>query len=77
MQEETRLFAAMNHPAGLLACFWISALSLWREHQNPIPTTLNDDYRRALSDIVADRSPAGKLVWTVLASKFHILLAAD
>ena len=71
------LFAAMNHPAGLLAYFWISALSLCREHHDPKPTTLNDDYRRALSDIVADRSPAGTLGRTVLASKLHILLDAD
>ena len=71
------LFTAMNHPAGHLAYFWISALSLWREHQDPKPTTLSDEYRRALSDIVADRSSAGMLGRTVLASKFHILLNAD
>ena len=71
------LFAAMNHPAGLLAYFWISALSLWREHHDPKSTILNDDYRRALSDIVVDRSPAGTLGRTVLASKLHILLDAD
>ena len=65
------LFTAMNHPAGHLAYFWISALSLWREHQDPKPTTLSDEYRRALSDIVADRSSAGMLGRTVLASKFR------
>ena len=68
---------AINHPAGILARFWVSGLSLWRNHQDLEPTALSPEYRQALSDIVQDQKLPGKLGRTVLASHFAFLLAVD
>lgn len=68
---------AINYPAWDLANFWVYGFSLWRQHQDPTPTVLNDEYREALSDIVEDPSVSGKLGRTVLAGYFAFLLAVD
>ena len=68
---------AINYPAWDLANFWVYGLSLWRQHQDPRPTVLSDEYREALSDIVEDPSVSGKLGRTVLAGYFAFFLAVD
>ncbi len=76
-EKENWLDTAMNHPAGCLAYFWMSSFFLWREQQDPKPTTFSDEYLRALSDIMVDQSLPGRLARTVLASQLHFLLTVD
>ena len=68
---------AINHPAGYLALFWLSSLSLWRKLQDPMPRTLDQEYSSALSVIVQDKSMAGCPGRCVLAGHFSFLLDAD
>ena len=68
---------AINYPAWDLANFWLSGFSLWRQHQDPRPTVLNEEYRATLSGIVEDLSLSGKLGRAVLASQVAFLLAVD
>ena len=68
---------AADYPVWDLANFWLSGFSLWRQHQEPRPTVLNEEYRLALLDIVGDRSLSGKLGRTILTSEFAFLLAVD
>ena len=68
---------AINHHVGKLAIFWLCGFSLWRKQQDPKPTTLSDEYRTALSDIVQDQSLPGKLGRTILTSKFAFLMEVD
>ena len=68
---------AINYPAWDLANFWLSGFSLWRQHQDPRPTVLNEEYHTTLSGIVEDLSLSGKLGRAVLASDFAFLLAVD
>ncbi len=68
---------AFNHPAGILARFWLSGFSLWRKHQDPTPTALNNEYRQILSDIVQNQKLPGKLGRTILAGHFAFLLSVD
>ena len=77
--EETDdwLRLAIDYPAWNLANFWLSGFSLWRQHQEPRPTTLSEEYRAALLDIVEDRSLSGKLGRTILTSEFAFLLTVD
>lgn len=77
--EETDdwLRLAIDYPAWDLANFWLSGFSLWRQHQEPRPTVLSEEYRAALSDIVGDRSLSGKLGRTILTSEFAFLLTVD
>lgn len=67
----------INHPAGVLAQFWLGSLSLWRRHQDPSPKVLSGEYRTALSGIVQDQTVPGRLGRSVLAGQFAFLLAAD
>lgn len=68
---------ALNHPAGILAKFWLSGFSLWRKHQDPTPTALNNEYRQILSDIVQNQKLPGKLGRTILAGHFAFFLSID
>ena len=68
---------AINHPAGFLAQFWLRSLFLWKKRQGPLPCTLDDEYRSALSVIVQDESIAGRLGRCILAGHFSFLLDAD
>ncbi len=71
------LHLTINHPAGILAKFWLSGFSLWRKHQDPTPATLNNEYRRILSDIVQNQKLPGKLGRKILAGYFAFLLSVD
>ena len=68
---------AIDYPAWDLANFWLSGFSLWRQHQDPRPTLLSEEYRATLSGIVEDRSLSGKFGRAVLTSDFTFLLAVD
>ena len=75
--SEHWLQLAINHPAGILAEFWINSLSIWRKQQHPVPETLNSEYHRALSNIVRDTTLPGRLGRSILAGQFAFLLAVD
>ena len=76
-QSHNWLDRAFGHPAGTLAQFWLDSLSLWRNRQEPIPTTLNESYRSALSNIVQDQTTIGTLGRCILCHNFDFLLPAD
>ena len=71
------LTTAINCTPGLVAEFWLQALSCWRKRQDPVPATLGGVYEKALSGVVEDRSVAGRLGRAVLASQLAFLLAVD
>ena len=76
-ESDDWLREASCHPAGSLAKFWLFGFLLWREHQDPKPTVLSEEYCTALSRIISDQSLPGKLGRTVLANRFAYLLAVD
>ena len=71
------LHMAINHPAGVLAEFWLGSLEIWRRQQAPLPKTLSDEHSMALSRIVQDRTLAGRLGRSFLAGQFAFLLVVD
>ena len=77
LEEVGWLNMAINHPAGILAQFWLESISLWRRHQDPSPKVISDEYRTVLSGIVQDPTVPGRLGRSVLAGQFAFLLAAD
>lgn len=68
---------AINHPAGVLAQFWLSSLYLCRKRQDPVPCVLGEEYSSVLSEIIQDRTTAGRLGRCILAGNFSFLLKAD
>ena len=68
---------AINHPAGVLAEYWLGALALWRKGEDPVPEALYGEYREGLSTIVGDDTLAGRLGRSVLACNLVFLLAVD
>ena len=71
------LTKAINHPAGVLANFWLHGLSLWRKQQDFTPDGLGEEYLTALSGIAQNRTLLGRLGRSVLASQFAYLLTVD
>ena len=76
-ESEDWLRDASCHPAGILTNFWLCGFHLWREHQDPKPTVLSEEYCTVLSRIMNDKSLPGKLGQTVLANRFTYLFAVD
>ena len=68
---------AINRTGGKMAEFWLGSLSLWRKQQVPKTDVLNGEYLEALSGIVEEKSLAGRLGRSVLASQLPFLLAVD
>ena len=68
---------AVTHTAGVLADYWLCALSVWRRQQDPAPGEVTGQYRDALIEIVHDRTLAGRLGRTILASQLPFLVAVD
>lgn len=71
------LFEAINHPAGVLAEYWLQSLALWRRSEDPVPSKLCDPHLTELSAFVEDRSLTGTLGKAVLCSRVGFLLDAD
>ncbi|MDD2736267.1 MAG: DUF4020 domain-containing protein [Desulfuromonadaceae bacterium] len=71
------LSSALNRPAGVLTQFFLGGLSLWRKGQELLPSSFNELYQNALTDIVEDKSLPGILGLSIIASQFPFLLAAD
>ena len=68
---------AMHYPVSDLVNFWLSGLLLWRKHQDPKPTSLSDEYRTTLLNIVQDQSLQGRFGRTILMTRFDLLLDVD
>ena len=71
------LFQAINHPAGILAEYWLQSLALWRRSKDPVPGKLCEPHLAELSALVEDRSLPGTLGKAVLCSRVGFLLDAD
>ncbi len=71
------LTTAINHPAGFLAGFWLSSINYWRKQHENTPESLSEEYRDALSEIVKDKTVAGRLGRSVLARDLSFLLHVD
>jgi len=68
---------ALSHPAGDLARFWTLSISTWRSLQESAPDELNDEYRDALSEMVANRDLRGTLVKVMLTAEIAFLAFVD
>ena len=68
---------SVNYPVWGLANFWLSSISLWRQQQAPAPTTLSEDYRRPLLEIIKDSSQVGATGKSILAGQLRYLLGVD
>ena len=71
------LMQAINHPAGVLAEYWLQSLFIWRQNQDSLPHALPDEYLTALSGIVQDKTPVGTMGKAVLCRRISFLIAAD
>ena len=68
---------AINHSAGVLTEYWIRALVLARNKDEPTPKVLVGEFLRAFSAIVNNDALAGRLGRSVLASQFAFMLRVD
>ena len=68
---------AINHPAGVVAQYWMRSLSLWRSIQSSLPYTIPEVYRSTLETICRNRSLAGRYGRTIMALNLNLLLASD
>lgn len=71
------LTAAINTTAGLLAGFWLHSLNCWRKRQAGESDNLSPEYRDALSEIVENKTLAGRLGRAVLARYLSFLVGVD
>ena len=72
-----RMFQAINHPAGILAQFWLRSLEIWLKEHDSRPDSLSDEYDTALTKITAEDSLAGQLGKAILARQLAFILSAD
>ena len=77
LQEVDWLTAAINHPSGKLAEFWLRSISLWRSHQETPPQSLSGEYLGALNGMMQDNRTTGKLGRAILTSNLHFMLHVD
>ena len=75
--DDDWLGRAVNHPAGVLAEFWVQSLWAWRGEHDPAPDTLGEEYSAALLRVIQDHELSGTLGRAVLALHLDFLLAAD
>ena len=75
--ETDWLMQGMNHPAGILAEYWLQSLSIYRKQQTPMPTAMGGEYLGALSAIVKDKTVVGTLGKAILCTRLSFLLGAD
>ena len=71
------LTKAINNTGGILANYWLHRIQYWRSHQEPKPTSITEDYKKALTTIVRDDTIADKLGRCVLAGNLPFLLGVD
>ena len=71
------LTGAINHPAGKVAQYWLSASSVWRKSQDVKPDALDDVYRTNMLIIIRTHGISGKYGKAVFASALPYLLYVD
>ena len=67
---------AINHPAGILAEFWISRMSNWLKEDTD-PRVTRKKYRARFSKIVQDQTAVGALGRSVIAHHISSIVDAD
>ena len=68
---------AINHPAGMLAEFWMHSLSSWYNREGPRPEAVSEEYRTLMNKIVEEDSTQGRLAKSVMARHLSFLTAVD
>ena len=68
---------AINHPAGILAEFWMHSISSWYNEQDPRPARISEEYLRFMHKIVEDETTSGRLGKSATARQFRFLTAVD
>ena len=76
-EEGDWLLRAINHPAGVIAEFWLQSFALWQRQQEPRPDSLDSRYNSALSEIVQDTTSVGVLGKAVIARRLAFMFSAD
>ena len=68
---------AINHPAGMLAGFWMQSLSSWYNEQPARPERISGEYLDFMDKVVNDESTAGTLGKSVMARELSFLTTVD
>ena len=68
---------AINHPAGMLAEFWMYSLSSWYNEQHPRPERISEEYLGFMDKVVNDDAIAGQLGKSAMARHLRFLIAVD
>lgn len=68
---------AINHPAGMLAEFWMFSLSAWYNEQDPRPQRISAEYVEFMNKIVREDSTAGTLAKSAMARQLRFLTSVD
>ncbi len=76
-KSEDWLFVAINHPAGILAEFWLHFISrLWNEEGEKW-AAIPEEHRAFVTEVISGETYASDLARVVFASHLHFLFAAD
>ena len=68
---------AINHPAGILAEFWMHSISSWYNQQDPRPEGISEEYLGFMHQIIWEETTAGRLGKSAIARQFRFLTAVD
>lgn len=71
------LTAAINHPAGWLAQFWLDAISADWQRAGDSWTQLPGELRSQLEELIAGHDDRAGMAQVILASRLHFLHGAD
>lgn len=75
--KEDWLGFAINNSAGVLAQYWLHALSLWWKAQEKKPSSIPDAFRLPIESIIQEGSSASGVALAVFASQFPYFLSID
>ena len=68
---------AINHPAGILAQFWMHSISSWYNQQDQQPAGISEEHLGFMNQIIEEETPAGRLGKSAIARQFGFLTAVD
>lgn len=71
------LAAAINHPAGWLAHFWLNAISADWQRAGDAWTQIPDELRHRLEELITGDDDRSAMAQVILASRLHFLHSAD
>jgi hypothetical protein len=83
--EENELFVhmedwyarAINHPAGILAGFWMHSISSWYNEEDPRPASISEEYLEFMQKILEDETTDGRLGRAAIARQSRFLTEVD